>query len=266
MPGATAHCGVTAVRRFVVVERDREERLVGRILGRQRLGGVRGEERVARGEVERVDRRGPDDGDVGDGAVAVDDERDDDPAAQRHRRIGHEPVALHLRDEAANPRPELDALGVELNRRPELLAAALLVVERLVSPRTLQVRAAPRPACRPAAAARGCGCCIAVAALGVWVERAFGRLDRWRRLGRGLLGRALAARPLLGPRLDALGRVAARVRQRVLHGRRHAPTARARRSRSDSSARSGGFGAGMSSCGCTKTKRGLVRLRLLFDA
>ena len=38
------------------------------------------------------------------------------------RRLRHEPVALHLRDEAAQPRPELDTLGVELNRwRPAVL-------------------------------------------------------------------------------------------------------------------------------------------------
>ena len=61
---------------------------------------------------------GCDDRYVGDVPVLVDVELQHDAAVKRHGRVRHEPVAAHLRDESAQPRPELDALGVELNRRP----------------------------------------------------------------------------------------------------------------------------------------------------
>ena len=72
--------------------------------------------------------------------VLVDVERHDDVAVHRHRRVGDEPVAADLGDEAAQPRPELDALGVELDRRRHfLLIAAARVAERVRSARTLDV-------------------------------------------------------------------------------------------------------------------------------
>jgi len=46
-----------------------------------------------------------------------------------HRGGWNEPVPLHLRDEAPDPRAELDALGIELNGRAELTGSALRVVE-----------------------------------------------------------------------------------------------------------------------------------------
>ena len=52
---------------------------------------------------------------------------------------GNQPVALDLRDEAPNPRPEFDALGVELNVRTELAAAALRVVELIALDVALKV-------------------------------------------------------------------------------------------------------------------------------
>src|SRR5207244_3973266 len=79
----------------------------------------------------------------------------DDVPLLRHRGVRDEPVALHLRDEPANPRPELDALRVELDFRTELSAAAL-VVERFTLHVTLQIaqRVAERSAGRPAAPRR----------------------------------------------------------------------------------------------------------------
>src|SRR4030095_13601595 len=69
--------------------------------------------------------------------------------------VGNEPVALHLRDEPPNPRTELDAFGVELNLRPEL-AAAGLVVERFALDVLLEVaeRVAERSARRRASRVR----------------------------------------------------------------------------------------------------------------
>ena len=65
-------------------------------------------------------------------SVLVHVERHDHVPAQRHRRVRDEPVALDLRDEAPDPRAELDALGVELDGRAELVAAPARVVEVLV--------------------------------------------------------------------------------------------------------------------------------------
>jgi hypothetical protein len=47
-------------------------------------------------------------------------EAEHDVAAQRHGGVRHEPVAPDLRDEPAQPRSEVDAFRVELNRRPEV--------------------------------------------------------------------------------------------------------------------------------------------------
>ena len=53
----------------------------------------------------------------------MDVEGDDDVPLHDHRRLWHEPVALHLGDETAQPRAEVDALAVELNE-PLRVAAA----------------------------------------------------------------------------------------------------------------------------------------------
>src|SRR5688500_3320702 len=65
-------------------------------------------------------------------------EREHDMAAQRHRGVGHEPVATHLRDESSNPGSELDTLGVEL-QRPEVLHLPLVVMKRFFIDVLLQV-------------------------------------------------------------------------------------------------------------------------------
>src|SRR5581483_1355004 len=59
-------------------------------------------------------------------------------APLRHRGVRDEPVALDLRDEASNPRSELDALRIELDLRTELTAAAG-ILELLVLHVSLQV-------------------------------------------------------------------------------------------------------------------------------
>src|SRR5690606_14946076 len=83
---------------------------------------------------------------------------------ERHRGVGDEPVALDLRHEAADPRPELDALGVELDRGSEgavaaavrVLVRGLLGVARQVAQRLAEWRARWRglPAGRLLGAAR----------------------------------------------------------------------------------------------------------------
>ena len=78
----------------------------------------------------------------------------------RHRGVRHEPVALDLRDEAANPRPELDALRVELDRRPELPPPPCGLSNDRAA-RTAAGSAARRPAGRPAPAARRSRRCCA---------------------------------------------------------------------------------------------------------
>jgi hypothetical protein len=84
----------------------------------------------------------------------VHEERDHHAPPHRHRRHRHEPVAADLRDEAADPRAELDALGIELNRRPEA-AAALLVAELILLDIPLEIpeRVAERSAGRRTLAA-----------------------------------------------------------------------------------------------------------------
>src|SRR3954453_863545 len=129
--GARAAGCWSSRRRLVIEKGDGEERLVGGIFRRQRLRRIRSGERAGGGVVERGDRTGSDDVEVADRAVLVDVERDDDVSLVGHRRVRDEPVALHLRDEAADPRTELDAFGVELNLGTELPAAAALVLERL---------------------------------------------------------------------------------------------------------------------------------------
>src|SRR5260221_14078906 len=101
-------------RGLVVEERHREERLVRWVLRWQRLRRIRTGQRPERGVVERLDGARADNWEIADRAVLVDGERDDDVAPHRHRGIGDEPVALHLRDEGGKPGPELHALRVEL--------------------------------------------------------------------------------------------------------------------------------------------------------
>src|SRR3954471_9701817 len=94
------------VRLLVVIERHREQRFLVGILGWKRLGGVGSLNRIHGGPGERLDFRGPYDLHVGDRARLVDVELQDHAAAKGHRRLRHEPVAAHLRDEAADPWPE----------------------------------------------------------------------------------------------------------------------------------------------------------------
>src|SRR5688572_23677743 len=84
------------------------------------------------GAVEGTDVRGTRHGEVCDRAVLVNVELQDDAASERHRRRGHEPVPADLRHETAQPRTELDAFGIELNRRAGIRRAALRVLESLV--------------------------------------------------------------------------------------------------------------------------------------
>ena len=68
--GAAMPSPVIAGRRlFVVEERHREERPLGRVLRRQRLRGIGRQQRVDRGAVERIDARRPLHFDVRDRAV-----------------------------------------------------------------------------------------------------------------------------------------------------------------------------------------------------
>ena len=105
---------------------------------RQRLGRVRAHQRVHGRDVEGLDVRRLLHLDIGDGAVAMDVERDDHVPLHDHRGLRHEPVALHLCDESPQPWAEVDALAVELNE-PLRVAAALRVVERLLLHVALQV-------------------------------------------------------------------------------------------------------------------------------
>src|SRR3989304_5972040 len=131
-------------RIFVEVERHGEERAVVRVLVRQRLGRVRRGERVERGVVERLDARGAQHFQLRDATVLPDVERDHHVPAEKHRGLRHEPVAPDLRDEAAQPRPELDPFRVELDRRREVLAPALQVPEAVLL--DVLLRVADRPA------------------------------------------------------------------------------------------------------------------------
>ena len=128
-----------ARRLLVVEERHREERHRVRILRRERLGWTGADDGLLGGAVERVDRRRGHDVDVGDLAVLVDVELNDDVAAEAHGGVRDEPVPLHLRHEAPDPRAELHALGIKLNRRSGIGLASLRIVERLVLDVLLQV-------------------------------------------------------------------------------------------------------------------------------
>src|SRR5688572_13235175 len=103
------------VRVFVVEERHREKRRVRRVLRGQRLRRIRAHQRVHRREVERLDARRLLDLDVGKRAVAIDVEGNDDVPLHDHRGLRHEPVALHLRSESAQPWAEVDPSAVELD-------------------------------------------------------------------------------------------------------------------------------------------------------
>src|SRR5205823_5892346 len=101
-----------------------------------------GERRV----VERGDRTRTDNRQIGERPVLVHVERDHDMTARGD--VGNIPVTLHLRDEPANPGPELYTLGVELNFWTELSAAAFRVVIRLDIALKISERVAQRAACR----------------------------------------------------------------------------------------------------------------------
>ena len=161
-------------------------------------------------------------------AVLVHVERDDDVPLHRHRRVRDEPVALDLRDEAPDPRTELDALGVELNRRPERARSPCEFSKLIASGRSAAGSAAPRRACRrpaPRPSARASGGCGGGDAAGVGIRQRQLRLGDWRsRRGSGCRLLAGGAGSGAGPwpraacssrALDALGRVAARERQRI---------------------------------------------------
>ena len=185
---------------------------------------------------------------------------------------GNQPVALDLRDEAANPRTELDALGVELNRRTELAAAALRVVELIALHVALEVaeRVAERSARRRAATVRAglrrdgrVGNCSADCDSGdfdrAWLRSALGAgcvLAAARPTGSGSapgLARARAARLARRARTCCRAKTAAgssaSAHARAIAPGDPGPTARPR---------GGGFGAVRSTRGCTKTKRWLI--------
>ena len=69
----------------------------------------------------------------------MDVELQDDVTAHHHGGPRNEPVASHLRDEASEPRTELNPLGIELNRRAWSVVATTRVVKRLVLHVLLQV-------------------------------------------------------------------------------------------------------------------------------
>src|SRR3954470_22787264 len=203
------------VRLLVVIERHRKQRFLVGILGWKRLGGVGSLNRVHGGPGERLDFGGPYDLHVGDRAGLVDVELQDHAAAKRHRGLRYEPVAAHLRDEAADPGAELDTLRVELDRRPRILIAALRIVERLLLDIALQVahRVAehssrggtfgigwPRKSCRRLREIPG---------------NLLFRLGRLRRLGRLFTPGTVGVR-----RFGAFGRIATRIRKRILRVRR----------------------------------------------
>src|SRR5262245_10345917 len=131
---------VSAQRRLlVVVKGDRKYRHRIRVLRRERLGRIGTENRVVRSPRERVDvgRTGYDN--VSNCAVPVNIELQHHPTVEGHGGVRNKPVASHLRDEAPQPRTEIHALGVELNRRPRIVSAASLVAKRLVLDVLLQV-------------------------------------------------------------------------------------------------------------------------------
>jgi len=99
-------------------------------LRRERLRRIRGDKRSEGRAVERLDRTRTDDRQIRDHATLVHVECDDDAALHAHHRgVGNEPVPLDLSDESSNPGAELDALGIELDRRSELVHPAPLIVE-----------------------------------------------------------------------------------------------------------------------------------------
>ena len=135
----------------------------------------------------------------------------------------------------------------------QIPGAAALVVERLLVHVALQVLSAS-PSLPPGGGCDRCGCCMAI-------RPCASRVDR-----------RPASRPLVAPRRGLLGRARPRARSSGRASTRSDELPRedgrgfsmagglaafcAWRSRSDSSARSGGFGAGVSMRGCTKTNRG----------
>ncbi len=85
------------------------------------------------GIVKRVDRRRRTDFHVCNRPVLLHVECEDDVPLHRHGHIGNDPVTLYLGDEPADPRTELDALRIELNRRAELTRVSLLPIEFKIS-------------------------------------------------------------------------------------------------------------------------------------
>ena len=151
----------------------------------------------------------------GDAAVLVDVELQHDAATEGHRRVRHEPVAADLRDEPAQPRAELDALGVELNRGARIRSRRPEGCGRSRSARSVRGsggrhQAPPAPARRlSATAARR------VSAGGsTWATCSCGSGAGGARVG---LHRSLrSSGPLLRCGLGPLGRVPSRERQRIL--------------------------------------------------
>src|SRR5262249_15385700 len=120
-----------SLRLFVIEERHGEECLLGRVLGRERRRRIRRRERTVCCAVEGTQRRRTDDLQIGDRAVLVDVERNHHVPLRRHRGVGNQPVAFDLRHETPDPRSELDAFGIELNRRSKG-AAALRIFELIL--------------------------------------------------------------------------------------------------------------------------------------
>ena len=190
----------------------------------------------------------------------------------RHRRIGNEPVALDLRDEAANPRTELDAFGVELNLGAELPPPPLglsncRVARSAAGSRSASPSDPPGASDRPPApfcGSCGRGICSADCDSGssFWACSASGSAGASPAAGRCSPVRAADPSPraaCCAQLSTALGRVAARERQRVLRFGR----ALSARAPCDPDVRQLGrdpaaCGAVRSTRGCTKTNRAFL--------
>ena len=202
-----------------------------------------------------------------------------DVPLHRHRRVRDEPVALDLRDEAADPRPELDALGVELDRRAERARRRPADCRRPGSARSAAGCAAPRPSAPPVRRRRQPRCPRRAAAPGprrrspkasppfadsprfAAASLAVARAGDGSGAGPSAPGARL--RPA-GSHVDSLV-VLPREYGSGLVGFGAAPIAWATRSWSESSARGGGPAPACRCCGCTNTKRRSLLLALARD-
>ncbi len=187
----------------------------------------------------------------------MDVERHHHVPLHRHCRVGDEPVAANLGDEAPQPRTEVDALRVELDRREVGVGRpALLVVEGLLPGVLLHVadRVGEDPGRRPAHLRLRR--CRASGRRRCWLPGGAAtraRLPRWhhpprrRRLG------TLARTGVVG--VDLLRRVAARERHRVLRIRPRVPLRR-RGDRGPTVRRAAAAATFISTFGSMNTKRG----------